>query len=325
MDLISIIVPVYKVEKYLRECIDSILSQTYENFELILVDDGSPDNSGKICDEYAEKDKRIKVLHKENGGVSSARNLGLDNANGEYVTFIDSDDFVDKRYLEVLCTNLKENNADISVCRFSKYINESFFLYQESFPNKSVIEHNTDDFFDFFARFFSLKCYFFGSACRCLFKKSTIGETRFDKNIRISEDLLFTANVVFNSKNISFVNESLYFYRMDNASATSSYKKNFFESQAQLSYELCVLFAKIDKKGFDKILKRYNALLCYYLLSNELKFRKSNPDYKENLKKIRKSELYKSFKLFSGIKILKFKMKLKFFVIWFISKTKIWG
>ena len=325
MDLISVIVPVYRVEKYLGECIDSILSQTYENFELILVDDGSPDNSGKICDEYAEKDKRIRVIHKENGGVSSARNLGLDNANGEYVTFIDSDDFVDKKYLEVLYSTLINFDTDVSVCRASKAINGEYTIYPESFPTKSVIEQGTAEFFDFFARYFSLKCHMFGSAWRCLFKKSTIGETRFDKNIRISEDLLFVANVIFNSNRIGFINESLYFYRMDNASATSSYKKSFFESQAQLSHELCVLFAKIDKKGFDKILKRYNALLCYYLLSNELKFRKSNPDYKENLKKIRKSELYKSFKLFSGIKILKFKMKLKFFVIWFISKTRIWG
>ena len=102
MELISIIVPVYKAEKHLSECIDSIISQTYENFELILIDDGSPDNSGKICDEYAEKDKRIRAIHKENGGVSSARNTGLDNASGEYITFIDSDDFVDKQYLEKL-------------------------------------------------------------------------------------------------------------------------------------------------------------------------------------------------------------------------------
>ena len=325
MDLISVIVPVYRVEKYLNECIDSILSQTYENFELILVDDGSPDNSGKICDEYAEKDKRIKVIHKENGGVSSARNLGLDNANGEYVTFIDSDDFVDKRYLKALYNSLKDSGSDVSVCRFSKYSSLGYSIYPEDFPKSTLIKNNSDEFFDFFSRYFSLKCHVFGSVWRCLFKKSTIGETRFDKNIRISEDLLFTTNVVFNSKNISFVNESLYFYRMDNSSATSSYKKSFFESQAQLSHELCVLFAKIDKKGFDKILKRYNALLCYYLLSNELKFRKSNPDYKENLKKIRKSELYKDFALFSGLKIVKSKMKIKLFIIWFISKTRIFG
>ena len=96
---ISVIVPVYNVENYLPRCVDSILSQSFTDFELILVDDGSPDNSGKICDEYAEKDNRVRVFHKPNGGVSSARNLGLDNALGEFVTFIDSDDYVGREYL----------------------------------------------------------------------------------------------------------------------------------------------------------------------------------------------------------------------------------
>ena len=108
MDLISVIVPVYKVEKYLGECIDSILSQTYENFELILVDDGSPDNSGKICDEYAEKDKRIKVIHKENGGHGSGVNRGLLEAKGLYYKVVDSDDWVDEVALKRLLDTIKK-------------------------------------------------------------------------------------------------------------------------------------------------------------------------------------------------------------------------
>ena len=95
MPKLSIIVPVYKVEQYINKCIDSILNQTFTDFELILVDDGSPDNCGKICDEYAQKDERVRVIHKENGGVSSARNLGIDEAKGEYVSFIDPDDWID--------------------------------------------------------------------------------------------------------------------------------------------------------------------------------------------------------------------------------------
>ena len=99
---ISVIVPVYKVEQYLHRCIDSILSQSFTDFELLLIDDGSPDNCGKICDEYTQKDSRVRVFHKPNGGVSSARNLGLDNAKGKWIAFIDSDDFVEKEYLEKL-------------------------------------------------------------------------------------------------------------------------------------------------------------------------------------------------------------------------------
>ena len=99
---ISIIVPVYNAEKYLNECVDSILNQDFTDFELLLVNDGSKDNSGHLCDKYAHKDNRVRVFHKENGGVSSARNLGLDNAIGEYIVFIDSDDYVDVNYLSIL-------------------------------------------------------------------------------------------------------------------------------------------------------------------------------------------------------------------------------
>ncbi len=114
--LISVIVPIYKVEKYLTKCIDSIIVQSYKNLEIILVNDGSPDNCSQICDEYEKKDMRIKVIHKENGGLSSARNAGLDIANGEYIGFVDSDDSIHEDMYKVLYNNLVENNADISQC-----------------------------------------------------------------------------------------------------------------------------------------------------------------------------------------------------------------
>lgn len=116
-DLISVIVPVYKVEKYINKCVDSIINQTYTNLEIILVDDGSPDNCGNICDEYAKKDNRIKVVHKENAGVSSARNIGLEKSSGKYITFIDADDYVEKNYCEELLNILKIENADCVACR----------------------------------------------------------------------------------------------------------------------------------------------------------------------------------------------------------------
>lgn len=116
--LISVIVPVYKVESYLNRCVDSIINQTYHNLEIILVDDGSPDNCGKICDEYMIKDYRIKVIHKENGGQSEARNVGLDMAKGEYITFVDSDDWIHYQYIEILYNDIIQANADISMCTF---------------------------------------------------------------------------------------------------------------------------------------------------------------------------------------------------------------
>ena len=113
---ISVIIPIYKAEKFLDKCIGSVVGQTYENLEIILVDDGSPDNCPAICDSWAEKDSRIKVVHKENGGLSSARNAGLDVVTGEYFGFIDSDDWIEKDFFEFLITNALKENADISRC-----------------------------------------------------------------------------------------------------------------------------------------------------------------------------------------------------------------
>lgn len=120
MDLISVIVPVYKAEPYLRRCVDSILAQTYTNLEVILVDDGSPDNCGVICDEYAEKDKRVKVIHQANAGVSAARNAGLRIAKGEYISFVDADDTIDADMCEILLQIARKEDADIVECNYRR-------------------------------------------------------------------------------------------------------------------------------------------------------------------------------------------------------------
>ena len=115
-DLITIVIPIYKVENYLDKCVKSVINQTYKNLEIILVDDGSPDNCPKKCDEYEKKDTRIKVIHKENGGLSDARNAGIDIAKGKYITFIDSDDYVSEDYVEYMYNLLKQNNTKMSTC-----------------------------------------------------------------------------------------------------------------------------------------------------------------------------------------------------------------
>lgn len=117
--LVSIIIPIYKVEQYLIDCIQSVCSQTYKNIEIILVDDGSPDNCGKICDDYAKMDKRISVIHKENGGLSDARNKGIDIARGDYITFVDSDDYVETTFIEDLYNAIEKTNSDISICNIN--------------------------------------------------------------------------------------------------------------------------------------------------------------------------------------------------------------
>ena len=121
MAKISIIIPVYKVEQYLPECLDSVINQTYKNLEIICVDDGSPDNSGKILDEYASKDNRIKVIHKENGGVSSARNAGLDIATGDWISFVDADDYIASDFYDKLIGSSKDGEADVVQCGYTTF------------------------------------------------------------------------------------------------------------------------------------------------------------------------------------------------------------
>lgn len=319
MELISIIVPVYKVEKYLCECVDSILSQTYENFELILVDDGSPDNSGKICDKYAEKDKRIKVIHKENAGVSSARNIGLDNAKGEYITFIDSDDTVDKRYLELMYKKLEETKSDLCFCHFDRFGDDAFHSSNEKpFPNFCICDTKSDEFFNFVKRFFNFKNNILGSCWRVLYKSTTIN-SRFNTSMIFCEDLVFILNVLLNATSFCSIDNVLYHYRTNMSSALNSYKKNFLSNQLVLQKEIISIFDNFDKKYARKIADPYFGLLCYYLFSNEIKFRKNNLVFKEKLKEIRESALYRCFTLKS---ILKLK-KIKIFAVWILIKFRL--
>ena len=137
---ISVIVPVYKAEHYLARCVDTLLAQTFDDFEVILVDDGSPDNSGAICDEYALKDKRVRVIHQPNAGVSMARQKGLDNARGEYVIHADPDDWVEPDMLKELYAKAKEEDADMVICDFYAHYGEKV-VYERQQP--SSLDHNT--------------------------------------------------------------------------------------------------------------------------------------------------------------------------------------
>ena len=123
-DLITIVIPIYKVENYLDKCVKSVINQTYKNLEIILVDDGSPDNCPKKCDEYEKKDTRIKVIHKENGGLSDARNAGIDIAKGKYITFIDSDDYIDSDYVETYYNKIKNCNYDVVVGGYKRVVDD---------------------------------------------------------------------------------------------------------------------------------------------------------------------------------------------------------
>ncbi len=219
MPLISVIVPVYKVEPYLSRCIDSILAQTFTDFEIILVDDGSPDNCGKICDKYAETDKRIFVIHKENGGLSSARNAGIDwafkNSNSEFITFIDSDDTIVATYLERLMKSI-DNCADIATCKLEFFIEEtqksetdgSFNTAPEQFTGKESVIH-----------LYKMNGRVRTEACAKLYRKHMFSNIRFPEG-KIHEDQFIIPILLYNSRNVIAINDPLYTYYIRNASIT---------------------------------------------------------------------------------------------------------
>lgn len=224
---ISVIVPVYKVEEYLHRCVDSILSQSFTDFELILVDDGSPDNCGKICDEYAQKDSRIRVFHKPNGGVSSARNLGLDNAQGEWVTFIDSDDYVDKEYLSELMFYQKQNDVEfVVICN-----------YIQKYTDSTHINVEQKEFDLLFSKFsFQKLCCPWGK----LFNLNLIKNInlKFDTRIHLGEDVIFVLTFLLNVKKISLIKNYNYHYEIRQESLVRSLRPYENEFSAHMNFYL---------------------------------------------------------------------------------------
>ena len=211
---ISVIVPVYKVEEYLPECIDSILSQTFRDFELILVDDGSPDNCGRICDEYAARDARVRVIHQKNQGLAGARNAALDVAAGEYVTFIDSDDVVSGVYLERLLS-VMEDDTDITVCKFRHF---------ECTEELSIYDKNSVTYKSYNGESIAIAIFngeISAGACGKLYRISVIGGTRFPVG-KIHEDVAFTPIVCYATRKVVYFNDELYYYRKNHNSITGS-------------------------------------------------------------------------------------------------------
>lgn len=214
--LISIIVPVYNVESYLSRCLDSILVQTLTNFEIIAVDDGSPDNCGKILDEYSHKDKRIKVIHKENGGVSSARNVGLDAATGEYIGFVDPDDYIEYDMYEFLYNEAKSGDFDIVQCNYAQVDRDENVTYRlDHIESREYTDAN------------ALVCAFFNNDIRScawnkLFRHEVVEGVRFLPELRIAEDKLFVHDCLKNAKRLKITDKYCYYYVVSNSSVIHS-------------------------------------------------------------------------------------------------------
>ena len=209
---ISVIIPVYKAEKYLHRCVDSILAQTFTDFELILVDDGSPDNSGRICDEYAQKDNRIKVIHKKNGGASDARNFGLDQACGEIICFVDSDDWVNNNFLEIFV----KKDADIVAQGYYKTFNDTESCFKEYYmPIEETNIESAEKFLNTIQEADNLG-YLWSKA----FKRNIIEryKIRFSSEYQFCEDMEFVLRNLSYCKSFAIINQGAYHYIIPNDS-----------------------------------------------------------------------------------------------------------
>lgn len=263
---ISVIVPVYNVEKYLCSCIDSILAQTFTDFELLLIDDGSRDKSGEICDEYANKDCRVKVFHKENGGVSSARNLGIDESKGEYLFFVDSDDIISSFYIEMFVNYIKKNDSVCVVCKYTNRLS----LLKNQIDSIKTKEMTSSEFLD---EIWISEGKLDGYLWNKMFKRKILIDLniRFDEKVSIWEDMLFVVEYFVNISTVVFVDAVLYYYR---DTMNSAVKQHGTLKKIEKIF-VCLKMLRLDN---DSILyrQRLNGILsdCLFSLFKDILLRK---------------------------------------------------
>lgn len=288
--IISIIVPVYNVEQYLDRCVESILNQTFKDFELILVDDGSPDDCPAICDEWAEKDSRIKVIHKPNGGVSSARNAGLDLTSGEYVGFCDPDDKINERMYELMYQSVLDNEADCCICSYKSFKSNKE-LENSSFDKDNKLVLNDNEIIDYFL---GKGKSFLGSIWNKLIHRDIVENLRFNETMAFGEDYCFALQTLLNCSRVTMLeNCELYYYFIRENSAmkklnSEKYYKLFVEKQR--IFELCL--SKYSDKETKKIIQnaQIRALVATFLNADEKTIVLVKVTAKSNLKNVLKSK-----------------------------------
>ena len=261
MPIISIIVPVYNSELYLKNCIESLINQTIKDIEIILIDDGSTDDSCNICKMYSEYDSRIKLISKKNEGVSICRNIGISNALGQYIMFCDSDDRVDKKWCEELLNSIS-NGYDISVCGF-KWIDNDKIVNKVFCNNKETVYISKQDIFKLREKDI------FNVLWNKIFKANIIKDNNilFDTNLSLGEDVIFILDYLKNmNKNIGIVNETLYYYSFKRENnLAGKYRKDLFEIYRKIFRELyntsCKLNIDLDIYKYEYYNSYFSALL----------------------------------------------------------------
>ena len=302
MDLISIIVPVYNVEEFIDVCLLSITKQTYSNLEIIIVDDGSTDNSGKICDQWEEKDNRIKVIHKQNGGLSDARNVGLDNAAGEWIMFVDSDDFVNLDMVRIASGIAKKNHSDLVAFDYLQvpeecnevqpYLSGIYEeLYQEDELLRAFIKTGKGSMI----------------ACNKLYRKELWNRVRFPLG-KVHEDEYVIVDILEQIHYATVIDSKLYYYRQRQGSIMYTFNKKG-EYDALEAFDLRCIKLSGDKELYLPTLNLYLAqLMKIYYMEDILK--------KRNIKRLFHKKLKNVFKYLHW--------KTKVLYIWFLISPKIY-
>ena len=279
----SVILPVYNVEKYLAECMESILKQTFEDYEVILVNDGSKDKSGNLCDEYAKRDERVRVIHKANGGASDTRNVGLENARGEYIVYVDSDDYITSdNFLAELAEEIQKSGSDIVLYKFSKLYDETGKIDKCEF-SLDFVQGDTDSMLVELVR----RDAYYGMAWIKAFKRTlaTDNGVIFDVTL-VCEDMDWYFKLVMNAKTITAIDKSYIAYRQRSGSTTSTVKlrnlEDFVLTLEKWSGEIKNADISDDKrKALNGALAKYysNMLVVYARLKD-----KKKKEYKKRIK-----------------------------------------
>ncbi len=291
--LISVIIPVYNVENYLRECVDSVLKQTYRNLEIILVDDGSTDSSGIICDEYVEKDDRISVIHQKNGGLSVARNTGLTEANGDYVYFLDSDDYIAENTFETLLAIAEKDNSDIVFFDAVSFADTDDFTVKQNYIRKN--RYKTDNGLNIFSQM-TENNEFHSAVYLMLFKKFFVDDNRltFVPGI-LHEDMVFTYHSLCLAQTVSQCTDALYHrrYRKNSIMTSSKTKKHFTSCIAV--YNNNTEFTNDLTPDYKKTLNKYVSRCAFNVFNVYEKLSKTDKKgCKSELKKFKKDVLQRN-------------------------------
>ena len=283
--LISVIVPVYNVENYMRQCIDSLLKQTLPNMEIILVDDGATDKSPEICDEYAKEHSNIRVIHKLNGGLGSARNEGMRKARGKYIGFVDSDDYVSEKMYETLWNLAETNEADCAYCEFARFWNDRVDITLKR--EKTVKIYSNDEILNPYLLdrvgcdpSEKEDCTYGASVGLGLFKNDVIKKSKVSfvsEREFIAEDMIFDIDFIPHCKKIVHTNEVLYFYRFNPNSLTTRYVADRFERNVMLCHEMGARLGRAYTSDIYKIrLDRYFLKITRIALIEEIIHIKDN-------------------------------------------------